>query len=707
MLVQRNHCSAVLGLAFAVISCASQPPQPPPATAISPRAQQSGVESAASVKPARRVILFVWDGLRPDAIDPQVTPKLAELRDALGVDFRRHHSVYPTFTMMNAAAFATGARSGAHGFYGNTEYLPGLSGTDAKGAPVDYAQPFFTEDHAILHTIDEAYRTRGSALLRVQSLFEAAHAAGLTTAAVGKAGPVFLQDYRQDGASGVILDEDVALPRQFALSLQAAGFALPSNVQHHSYPEGPIVLASDNGAPTAPTPARHVTLADGVTPDPRATAGSQHKARNSYLMRVFLEYVLPQRDPALSVIWLRDPDSTEHSYGPGTPNVVDALHHQDTLLGELLETLKRLGRESTTDVLIASDHGHSSVGSDPGLFPLRALHGDADGHGTLGEISSAGYIVSGDVRSAEWLRHAGFAHVYDGQGCIFDPVLAGVDNKGHVLHEPHATSECGRHKQSSTPAYRVPADDELRNTPDAIVIAANGGSEYFYVPSRDQQLVQRLVSALQERRQYGAIFVRSVYGALPGTFSLARIGLEQPESVSPPTPDVVVSFDWDDAAISGAAPTAPGRILASPRDNRGTHGSFSPRDVHNILIAAGPDFRVRFADDYPSSNLDVAPTIAALFGFALPQAEGRVLGEALVSRASDTTHASDYQVEAFEERTQPVPLARTCELNDVDCTRPVKGLSYRASLYGLKLTSPDGTRNYLYLDKAKATRAPK
>ncbi len=50
-------------------------------------------------------VLFVWDGLRPDSIDPRWTPNLALLRDTGAVDFRNHHAVYPTFTMMNAAAF--------------------------------------------------------------------------------------------------------------------------------------------------------------------------------------------------------------------------------------------------------------------------------------------------------------------------------------------------------------------------------------------------------------------------------------------------------------------------------------------------------------------------------------------------------------------------------------------------------------------------
>jgi arylsulfatase A-like enzyme len=643
----------------------------------------------------RRVIVFVWDGLRPDSIDPAVTPLLARLRDQDGVNFKNHHAIYPTFTMMNAAAIASATTSGEHGFYGNSEYLPGLSGHNSKGAEVDYTQPFFSEDHAILQTLDAHFRAAGSALLRTQNLFEAAHAAGLQTAALGKAGPTFLQDYRQSGRSGVILDENVALPRAFALQLQAAGMPLPKNTALQRYPEGPLQLAADNGDPTAPS-APVVTLADGVTPDPRAAGGSPHKQRNAYLMRVFIDYVLPQVDPSLSLIWLRNPDSTEHAYGPGTPNVLDALRHQDQLLGQLLAALARLGRRESTDLLITSDHGHSSVGSSPRLFPLRALGGAADGHGEAGEIAQPGYVVSGDIRSAEWLLRAGFAHVYDGSGCIFDPVLGGIDRRGRRIHESHDDPECGGLGRASTPSHRVPPGPLAR---DAIIIAANGGSEYYYVPSHDRALVQRLVVALQERAPYGALFLRSAYGPVAGTMPLARIGLEGPDSISPPTPDLVASFDWDEGALSAAA-SMPGSEHSNPQNYRGMHGSFSARDVHNTLIAVGPDFRAGFADDYPSSSLDLAPTVAVLLGLSLPHASGRVLTEAL----ADSTSRIRYDVHAFVEEAGPVALHRVCALDDPACKRPGKPAQYRFKLYGQTLTAAGSERRYEYLDRAPATR---
>jgi predicted AlkP superfamily pyrophosphatase or phosphodiesterase len=117
--------AAQLLLAWLALSSCAPRAAPPPTSA--PVAHDKAAASAPD-SAKRRVIVFVWDGLRPDSIDPALTPQLARLRDERGVNFRDHHAVYPTFTMMNAAAFATGARSGIHGFYGNFEYQPGPTG---------------------------------------------------------------------------------------------------------------------------------------------------------------------------------------------------------------------------------------------------------------------------------------------------------------------------------------------------------------------------------------------------------------------------------------------------------------------------------------------------------------------------------------------------------------------------------------------------
>src|SRR4051812_28020636 len=102
-----------------------------------------------------RVVLFVWDGLRPDAITRAETPNLHALREQ-GVRFDDHHSVYPTFTMVNAAAFATGDRPGTTGFHGNSLSQPGPAGKDTAGKPVEFSrQVVFTEDYGVLRSLDQ------------------------------------------------------------------------------------------------------------------------------------------------------------------------------------------------------------------------------------------------------------------------------------------------------------------------------------------------------------------------------------------------------------------------------------------------------------------------------------------------------------------------------------------------------------------------
>src|SRR5262249_40295249 len=159
-------------------------------------------------------------------------------------------------------------------------------------------------------------------------------------------------------------------------------------------------LADDNGDPTFQPPA--VRMADRVTADPSDASGAPPAAANKYMMSVYLDYILPRQKPDLSVVWLRNPDSTEHAYGVGSPNYHAALKAQDELLGTLQDKLAELGIDKTTDLIVVSDHAHSNVSGPLDLFPLRKVE-----NGKVGAIDREhGYSVSGDVRLAHELSMA-------------------------------------------------------------------------------------------------------------------------------------------------------------------------------------------------------------------------------------------------------------------------------------------------------------
>jgi len=406
--------------------------------------------------------------------------------------------------------------------------------------------------------------------------------------------------------------------------------------------------------------------------------------------------VLPKLDPELSTVWLRNPDSTEHQFGPGSPAYLDALHDQDALLGKLETKLTELGLSASTDLIVVSDHGHSTVSGDQATFPLRALNGEPDGHGEVGAPTAHGYSVSGELRSADLLTRAGFKHVYDGSGCLLDPVLSGIRKDGSLVYPPQTdgAGKClPKGMKYSLPGFRVTA--ELAK--DAIIVAANGGSEYFYVLDHSAARVQALARALQERRAYGAVFVRDEYGAVPGTLPLSAI---RAGGGSPPTPDLIVSFAWDEDAMAGGDAGLPGTEYASAQRYRGMHGSFSPRDVHNTLIAVGPHFKAGFTDSLPSGNVDIAPTVAALLGLHFEAPDGRILNEALVG------HDSTYRVDVLEQSSGTVQLRRTCEPDDPTCSRPGGPSVYGVTLHEKVLTQNDTHASFTYFDQATAIRQP-
>ena len=178
--------------------------------------------------------------------------------------------------------------------------------------------------------------------------------------------------------------------------------------------------------------------------------------------------------------------------------------------------------------------------------------------------------------------------------------------------------------------------------PDIVVVEGTVNFRAAVEPAR----VAAIVAMLQKRPEVGAIFTRpkpagGSEGSVSGTLSFDVVRWNHPRSA-----EILVSANWTgEKNAAGYAGTTANSGVAG-------HGATSPYDVHNTLIAAGPDFREHAVSDVPTSNVDLAPTLLKLLGVPIPSSmSGRVIEEALqngpaigsitVERVTETARTPD------------------------------------------------------------------
>lgn len=447
--------------------------------------------SAVGSAKAEHVVLIVWDGLRPDCINERDTPALAQFVKQ-GVFFQAHHAVYLSSTEVNAAALATGDYPERNGILGNREYRPEID-------PLAQVE------------VDSAYVVRkgdeltGGHYLPVPTMAELVRGAGADVALVGNKPVPRLFDRHDPNGNG----HDCA--------------SLMATLSAHAIKR---IAQSNQTAANDDTPQGHL---------------------DTMAARALVYGLWDERVPKLSVLWLSEPDITEHQTGPSSATTRAALRNSDRNLALVLAALSARGLREKTDVLVVSDHGFSTIGRT--------------------------------VPVVEALRRAGFQAVME---------------------------------FTSSPV------------PGQVIVVNEGGSVLVYVIGHSDALVRALATFFQQQDFTGVIFTRQ---PMPGTFTFDQARINTPHA-----PDLVVSMKW--SADRNAA-GLPGMLVTDGAGNAavvrgGAHGSLSRFEMHNTLVAAGPDFLVNATDDLPTGNADVAPTILSILGVRAPQPmDGRVLAEAM------------------------------------------------------------------------------
>jgi arylsulfatase A-like enzyme len=217
--------------------------------------------------------------------------------------------VYLSATEVNGTAISTGSYPAHDGIIGNSEFRPAI------------------DPHKSIHTETLGDVRKGDQLsngqyIRRPTLAEIVRGAGQKTAVAG-AKPIAL-----------LLDR---FPRTSA-------------------DEGANVFA---GA-TIPTSLLQI-LADQYGAFPKET--SKKPTRNDWTTSALLNPLWADGVPAFSVLWMNEPDFAQHQTSPGSPQSLAAIRNADDNLARVIKALEVKGVLDSTDILVASDHGFSTIGA--------------------------------------------------------------------------------------------------------------------------------------------------------------------------------------------------------------------------------------------------------------------------------------------------------------------------------------------------------
>lgn len=548
----------------------------------------------AAAQSQRNVILFVPDGLRALKVTPETAPAMAAIRDQ-GVNFANPHSLFPTFTMANASGLSTGHFLGDTGTFSNTIYTAFPVKTAAGSVTP------FIENDPILGEVDAHFSGN---FVDEDSILLIARNQGFSTAAIGKLGPTLMFDHTErSGEKTITVDDSTGTP---------AGIPLSQEMKD---------TLTTLGLPLA-TPSRGDNGKAGDSKTPGTVIANV--AQQAYFADVAAKAVLPmfkaRNKPFVLVLWSRDPDGTQHNQGdshlsvtPGIngPTSLAAIKNADDNLAALRKAVDDLGLSATTDIVIAADHGFSTISKESKTSPA----------------AKAAYK---DVPTG--LLPPGFVAIDLAQALALP--LADPDNK----NEPVAAGTYPKRGNGLIGADPAKPD---------VVVASNGGSDLVYLPGKDLALTTKVVEALLAQDYVSGLFVDSEIGAIPGTLPMSAINMQG--AARTPRPSIVINFRSYSTGCEQPVLCTVEVADTGLQQGQGMHGSFSRADTMNFMAAIGPSFKKGFVNDAPVSNADMGKTIAHLLGLKIPfkgSLQGRVMEEALPGGANP-------DMKSWVERAKP------------------------------------------------------
>ena len=124
---------------------------------------------------------------------------------------------------------------------------------------------------------------------------------------------------------------------------------------------------------SAPNRGGNARIGNATTPGTTEANVAQQKYFTDVATKVVLPMFKESNKPFVLVFWSRDPDGTQHNQGdsllkvePGIngPTSLAAVKNADDNLAQLRAALDELGLSANTDIVIAADHGFSTISKE-------------------------------------------------------------------------------------------------------------------------------------------------------------------------------------------------------------------------------------------------------------------------------------------------------------------------------------------------------
>lgn len=320
---------------------------------------------------AAKIVVIVFDGLRPDMVTPERMPNLHAYA-AKNLWFTEARSVFPSMTRVATSSIATGAMPERHGIVGNAFLYPDVT----RDFVLDTSR---ADDIALAESVLEG------PFITAATFADALAAQDKTMAVV------------HTGSSG-------------------SAYAINPRAASHGHWTFSVLGEAHTRTPQA---VREAVERFGPLP-PRNLPRFEEI---DYAARVFTEMVLPDLNPDVALIWFNEPDTSFHYRFIGSDETRAVMTHADAAFGRILAAVAARPDADDVAILIASDHGQiSSSGAidlaglltDAGHPAARAAEREINGAtlaitgGNMGEIR----VLDGDLARrdavARWLMQQDF-----------------------------------------------------------------------------------------------------------------------------------------------------------------------------------------------------------------------------------------------------------------------------------------------------------